>query len=69
MVNAWESGLCLKCKMPLIVIDNTHLCTECKEEIKKMQHELMQRKTSKEQAGHRKILNFIHKPIPKVEQV
>jgi len=63
MVNAFESGLCLKCKMPLIVIDDTHLCSECKEIIKKMQYEIMKRKTPKEQTGHRKVFNFIHKPV------
>jgi len=68
MVNAWESGLCLKCKRPLIVIDATHLCTECKEIIKKMQYDLMQRKKPKEQEGHRKVLNFIHKPVVEVKQ-
>lgn len=67
MVNAWESGLCLKCKMPLITIDATHLCTECREIIKKMQHEIMQRKKPKEQAGHRKVINFIHKPVVEAE--
>lgn len=67
-VNAWESGLCLKCKMPLITIDDTHLCTVCREVIKKMQHDIMQRKKPKEQTGHRKVVSYIHKPVPKVEK-
>ena len=61
--NAWEAGLCLMCKCPLIdLTDPTHLCTECREKVKKMQYDLMHKKKPQPQKGHRKVINFVHKP-------
>jgi len=59
-VNAWTHGLCLMCKSPLIVIDDTHLCSVCKEKVKKMQYDLMHRKKPKPQEGHRKVVVIKH---------
>ena len=55
-VNPWTNGLCLKCKSPLIVIDDTHMCTTCQEEIRKMIYNLRNRKTPKPQEAHRRVL-------------
>jgi len=56
-VNAWVSGLCLMCKFPLIDLnEETHLCTICREKVKKIQYDLMNRKRPKEQTGHRKVV-------------
>jgi transcription initiation factor IIE alpha subunit len=50
-VNPWTNGLCLKCKSPLIVIDETHMCTSCQEEIRKIIYDLKHRKTPKPNVG------------------
>ena len=60
-VNAWANTLCLMCKSPLIVVDETRLCTTCKEKIKKMQYDLRHRKKPKPQNDPRKVWVVKHK--------
>jgi len=50
-LNPWTNGLCLKCKTPLIVIDDTHMCTACQEEISKMVYDLKHSKKPKSKTG------------------